>query len=132
MSRIALATLVLALALSLGCRDGNNPGQQDANVNPSDGGTQDDTGTTGDGGGQYVFDNIKALRATPPAVFTSLTINTAVVTALSGNYKNLYIQDLDGGAKSGIASTATSTPPATSARSRRRRCKPSSRGRRSR
>jgi len=103
MSRIALATLVLALALSLGCRDGNNPGQQDANVNPSDGGTQDDTGTTGDGGGQYVFDNIKTLRAAPPAKFTSVTINTAVATALTGNYKTLYIQDLDGGPKSGLS-----------------------------
>ena len=103
MSRIALATLVLALALSLGCRDSNNSGNQDANVNPSDGGTQTDTGTTGDGGGQYTFDTVAALRAAPPAVFTPVTVNTAVVTGLTGNYKNLYIQDLAGGPRSGIA-----------------------------
>jgi len=94
---------LLALAMVASCRD-SNPAQQDASVNPyQDAGTGQDGNTPTDGGGQYVFNSVKELRAAPPAVFTQVTLTSAVVTGLAGNYKTLYVQDADGGPKSGIA-----------------------------
>jgi hypothetical protein len=106
MSRIALTTLALALALSMGCRDSdnNNNGQQDATVNPhDDGGVQQDANTTNnDGGG--TFGTIKAAREAGLAAFAPVTIDTAVVTGVnwSGTTAKAYIQDAAGGPKSGV------------------------------
>jgi DNA/RNA endonuclease YhcR with UshA esterase domain len=117
MSRIAIGCLAFTLALSLGCRDESTPsGQQDATVNPhSDGGVQTDSATGGDGGGStQTFDSIKALRQASLTMQAPIIVSSAVVTAVTGNYKTAYIEDADGGAKSGIAlfcnPTASSSP----------------------
>lgn len=104
MSRIAVGALALALALSLGCRDNGNNGQQDANVNPHDDGgvQQDGNNNNNDGGG--TFGTIKAARAAGLAAFAPVTIDTAVVTGVnwSSTTAKAYIQDADAGKKSGI------------------------------
>ncbi|MBI5481738.1 MAG: hypothetical protein HY906_22975 [Deltaproteobacteria bacterium] len=103
MSRIAPAALALVLALSLGCRESNNPGQHDASIDPhGDGGVQQDANNNGDGGG--TFGTIKAAREANLAAFAPVTIETAVVTGVnwSSTTAKAYIQDAAGGPKSGI------------------------------
>jgi hypothetical protein len=102
MSRTIRGMLALALTLSVGCRESTNPAQQDATVNPHEDGGVGDAASTGDGGGEG-YDSVSALLGAPPALQTGVTINSAVATALAGNYKTLYVQDLVGGPKSGIA-----------------------------
>jgi hypothetical protein len=80
----------------------DDAGQQDAAQDAAqhDGGRADMMTDTAVG---QVFDTVKELRAATLAPATPVTVNSVVVTALTGNYKTLYVQDLDGGPKSGIA-----------------------------
>jgi hypothetical protein len=103
MKRLLVCTLTLVFAGSFGCRsnDKANPpsGQNDAAVTQSDAAVD---ASSGDAATDASYDNIKALRAAPPANGTVVSIASAVVIGVKGSYTEIWIEDADGGPKSGL------------------------------